>query len=242
MNEAKQTIAVKNLNNLSKYNFTHIAQVQTKEVLMQGNRVLERSLERPPSTRWLLSLSLKSFSSPRFKTRPPSVLPPSFWFTNWRLYQGRRHVTYYWSAVAPHRGWVWQALDTWNPTRCRPQELLPAWSLAWSRCWLAGGQLSTAVRCGRSGGQQSVCFPSSWWRFPRALIATFALPSHADLQVGGMISLSIRSSNGVWTLVFRVFQDYSMLYIFCSWKSTKKKAMEFNCKYAVEFENWLSNV
>ena len=158
---------------------------------LEGNIVLVRSLERPPSTLWLLSRPLKSISSPCFKTQSPSVLPPSFWFTNWRLYQGRRHVTYYWSAAAPHSSWVWQTLDTWNPEGFRPKEVLPSWSL--SRCSLAGGQLST-VRCGRSGGQQSVCFIHLVTFSPRTYRHICSLPDSCGLA-SCRHHLPIRSSH-----------------------------------------------
>ena len=148
---------------------------------MQGNRVLVRSLERPPSTFWLLSRPLKTVSSLPFKTQPPSVLPPSFWFTNWRLYQGRRHVTHYWSAAAPHRSWVWQTLDTWNPKVSSTRASQYSISID-ADARLPADSFRLSVVAGVEVSSQSAS--SSWWRFPRALIATFALPSHADLQVG----------------------------------------------------------
>ena len=82
---------------------------------VRGNRGLVGSPERPPSTLDPPQVSLSILSSPlKFKSHQVHrVLPPSFWFTNWRLPQERRHVTYYWSAGAPHTSLVWQDEDTW---------------------------------------------------------------------------------------------------------------------------------
>ena len=102
MHEWRKTNRFYLINDFFEINFTHFSRGWSEEVPLWGNSGLGRIPKRPPSTPLSPPCSSQSISWLVLKTQPPPVLPPSFWFTNWRLYQGRRHVTYYWSAAAPH--------------------------------------------------------------------------------------------------------------------------------------------
>ena len=82
---------------------------------VRGNRGLVGSPERPPSTLDPPQVSSSILSSPcwfKSHARPPG--PPALLLVHQLTSpQERRHVTYYWSAVAPHTSLVWQDEDTW---------------------------------------------------------------------------------------------------------------------------------